>query len=204
MGHQRTNNILGAGSVTPSERSLRRWAQNGTARQAKTGNHPKRKLRGVQGVLLAMYRIANPKATADQMITFIFKCTGRIYSRADISHREIELGFTRKIGSVLAYQALTPANLFKRRIFWTTPFPTGTVGTPRNCKWDVDEAGKHHHPLATHPPARTHADVARASAAVCTPPGTVTGALSGAARPVSAVCPAEPHTKVQPRATHPR
>jgi hypothetical protein len=105
------------------------------------GNHPKRKLRGAEGMLLVMYRIAYPKASADQISTFIFKCTGNVYSRKDVGDREKELGFSRKIGSVLAYQALEPRNLFKRQLFWTSGWPTGVVGVPRNSLWDIDEAG---------------------------------------------------------------
>ena len=117
-------NAAAAGAVVaPSSRSLLRWAANGTGRQKKRGNHPKRKLPGKEGLLVVLCRIAYPTCTADQMITFIFECTGKIYSRKDITDREQELGLTRKVGSTLAFQALTPINLAKRNLFWTTPCP---------------------------------------------------------------------------------
>jgi hypothetical protein len=135
-------NAAAAGAVvTPSRRSLLRWTVHGTGRQKKRGNHPKRKLRGKEGLAVVLYRIAYPTCTADQMITFIFKCTGKIYSRKDITDREQELGLTRKVGSTLAFQALTPINLAKRNLFWTTPHPTGIQGTPRAALIDIDEAG---------------------------------------------------------------
>jgi hypothetical protein len=45
------------------------------------------------------------------------------------------------VGSTLAFQALTPINLAKRNLFWTTPHPTGIQGTPVAGLIDIDEAG---------------------------------------------------------------
>ena len=60
--------------VTPSTRSIRRWVV-GAAHQVKQGTHLKRTLRGKESLLTVLYRIAYPTCTADQMITFMFKCT---------------------------------------------------------------------------------------------------------------------------------
>ena len=64
-----------------------------------------------------------------------------IYSRQDISKRETELGLTRKKASTTANQALEPANMLKRQLFWTTPLPTGCLGIPRQVLIDIDECG---------------------------------------------------------------
>lgn len=37
-------------------------------------------------------------------------------------------------------QALQPFNLFRRHLFWNSPYPTGIVGTPRALIVDTDEA----------------------------------------------------------------
>ena len=87
------------------------------------------------------HRMVCPKATADQVSAMTHQQTGQRHSRADLTRREQQLGLTRKVGSTLAFQALTPANLHKRHLFWNTGPHTGVVGHDRHDVIDIDEAG---------------------------------------------------------------
>ena len=90
-----------------------------------------------------VYRLTYPKATADEVRTFIalHSANPRIYSHPDITKRETELGFKPKKGSTTAFQAFTPVNVARRHNFWTMAYPFGVLGTPRGCLIDIDEAG---------------------------------------------------------------
>ena len=129
--------------VAPSPKSLQRWTFNGTGRKRKRGNAGATNLRGEHQLLLLVYRLTYPKATADEVRTFIalHSANPRIYSRLDITKRETELGFKRKKGSTTAFQAFTPVNVARRHNFWTMAYPFGVLGTPRGCLIDIDEAG---------------------------------------------------------------
>lgn len=83
--------------MTPSPSSLQRWTFNGTGRKRKRGNVGATNLRGEHQLLLVVYRLTYPKATADEVRTFIalHSANPRIYSRPDITKRETELGFKR-------------------------------------------------------------------------------------------------------------
>ena len=135
----------GLGHLTrPHERTLERWRVlgGGRARKRQRGGPRAANLRGEDQFLLVLYRTGYPKATADEISTFIAtnSSTGHIYSRQDISKREGELGLTRKAASTTARQAETPVNLIKHDMFWTMPFPYGVRGTPRAQLIDSDEA----------------------------------------------------------------
>ena len=61
----------------------------------KQGTHPKRKLRGKESLPTVLCCIAHPTCTADQMITFTFKCTDKIYKRKNnVTDGEKELGLS--------------------------------------------------------------------------------------------------------------
>ena len=113
--------------VTPSRQSIDRWTANGVQRKKQTGNAPPLNLRGEHQFLLVVFRIMNPKGSADEAIAFIatHSTNPRIYSREDITKRETELGFTCKAGSTTAFQAFTPRNMHRSRSFWSTAHPTG-------------------------------------------------------------------------------
>jgi hypothetical protein len=76
--------------VTPSPSSLLRWTFSGTGRKRKRGNAPATSLRGEHQLLLVLFRLTYPKATADEVRTFIalHSANPHIYSRADITKRE--------------------------------------------------------------------------------------------------------------------
>ena len=67
----------------------------------------------------------------------------RIFSKMSISRALCSLGYTRKVTSTVAYQALTERNLLRRRIFWDEPWPVGVNGFPRQHLIDADKFGLH-------------------------------------------------------------
>ena len=69
--------------------------------------------------LLATFRYAFPKGTADEAIAFIamHSTNPRLYSRADITLGEQALGLTRKKSSTTAYQAFTPHNMHRSHLY---------------------------------------------------------------------------------------
>ena len=77
-------------------------------------------------ILLALYCVAFPKATAAEINAFFYRVNYgtfefRFYSPSQITKCEQRLGLTRKVSSTTAYQALLPHN--KRRY--------GIIGTCR-------------------------------------------------------------------------
>ena len=60
-----------------------------------------------------------------------------------ISRALCSLGYTRKVASTVAYQALTERNLLWRQIFWDELWPVGVNGFPRQHIIDADEFGLH-------------------------------------------------------------
>lgn len=123
-----------------SSASAYRWMRD-PGRQQQRGGRQATNLRGYESWLITIFRTAWPKATADEVRAFILRQTGNLYSRQDVSKRERELGFTRKRGSTLAFQALLPAQLMRRHRFWNWNFPYGIANVPTNELIDVDEAG---------------------------------------------------------------
>jgi len=117
-----------------SERTHRRWLQRAHPHRM-TGGHEASNMKNEHLMLLIAMRMAYPKATADEIRTFILTHASagnvRLYSRQDISRAEIELGITCKVGSTTAYQALTPVNTLKRRMFWSLNYPLGVANVPR-------------------------------------------------------------------------
>jgi len=122
---------------------MRRWNHQGIVRQVQTGGPVRHNLVGEHQFLLVYCRLLYPNAEAEEVAAFIAQNSANpvLYSRQDISRREIELGLTRKKGSTTAFQALTPYNLERRRQFWNSPFPIGVRGVPRQDLFDIDEAG---------------------------------------------------------------
>ncbi|KAL9179479.1 hypothetical protein ACHAXT_008769 [Thalassiosira profunda] len=135
----------------PSERTELRWedlqASLGHVRQCRrTGNKRATVLRDHNQLLVALYRIAYPKATAAEVNAFLFRANFgnlnfRFYSASQISECESRIGFTRKRGSTTAYQALLPRNKQKRWCFWNLPYPYGIADIRRRDLIDLDECG---------------------------------------------------------------
>lgn len=107
----------------------------------KKGNDPAIALRGEDRVLVALYRKVYPKALAAEVMAFVYRNSSapRMYSSGQISQCEIDLGLTRKVASTTARQAMLPANLHRRYLFWNTPFPSGCIDTFLDDFIDIDE-----------------------------------------------------------------
>jgi hypothetical protein len=135
----------------PSVDTERRWEglENdlGHVRQCRrTGNRFASVFKDHNLLLLALYRIAFPKATAAEANAFLYNSNFgnvnfRFYSASQISEAERDIGLTRKKGSTTAYQALLPVNRLKRWVFWNMPYPYGIANIRRQDLIDLDECG---------------------------------------------------------------
>jgi hypothetical protein len=87
---------------TSTSRSIRRWKQNGIYAFKSTGNKASSKICGVHQRELILYRIAYPKATADEVRRFLFEDVPgfKLFTRSDVSKAETRLGMTRKRGRI--------------------------------------------------------------------------------------------------------
>ena len=111
-----------------------------------TGNRRAVVLRDHDLILLSLYRVAFPKASAAEINAFLYRAnfgslTFRFYSPSQISLAEKRLGLTRKVGSTTAYQALLPRNKRKRWGYWNLPYPFGIANIRRRDLIDSDECG---------------------------------------------------------------
>ena len=97
---------------------------------------------GRDQMLLTICLLVYPEAEADELAVFIVDHGGDVYSRSVISRRMSEMLSTMKsASSTEAYQAFTPRNLLRERLFWTNPLPLGINGVFRRLFIDVDECG---------------------------------------------------------------
>ena len=123
-----------------SQSSVYRWTRRVDPLQM-TGNHSRVVLTGLDQFLLTICIFLHPRSKADEQATFILANGGaRAYSRQEISKRLKELGVTRKICTLEAYQAFTPRNLLRAHLFWTNGPRLGVLGVPRYRLTDTDEA----------------------------------------------------------------
>ena len=122
--------------LLPSRHSISRWK----ATEERLGHYcaccqsGKRALRGtgcrlggMDLVLLALYRVVYPKATAAEINAFLYNANYgnvhfRFYTSSQITFAEKLIGLSRKKGSTVAYQAFLPRNLRLRWIYWSLPF----------------------------------------------------------------------------------
>ena len=123
-----------------SARSIRRWKLR-ILPYAPTGNKNCLKLNGIFIYLLVLYRNRHPKCNADEMRAFLYRSVipRVVFSRSDIYLAEKNLNIVRKKASTTAFQALLPANIQRRRQFWTLPPPVGVQGVDRMRLIDCDE-----------------------------------------------------------------
>lgn len=86
-----------------------------------------------------------PKCTADEMRRYLLDSSPlnnvQLFSRQDITDAENRIEVTKKRGSTTAAQFFEPRNIFRRNLFWTSPFPLGRLGIPRAELMDLDECG---------------------------------------------------------------
>ncbi len=137
--------------VYPSRQTISRWNdlhnRLGHVRPCRrNGNGDLKTLQGSDLILLALYRVAYPKAKASEINSFLYQCNyGNVhfslYSNSAITEAEQYIGLKRKRGSTMAYQAFLPVNVRKREIYWTMPYPLGIAGIRRRNIIDMDECG---------------------------------------------------------------
>jgi hypothetical protein len=97
---------------------------------------------GQDQLLLCLCLFIYPEALqADEIAMFIYKNGGDVYERSVVSRRLKDLQLTGKCASTEAYQAFTPRNLLKRRLFFTREPPLGILNQPRRRCVDFDEMG---------------------------------------------------------------
>lgn len=127
--------------LTPSPciNTLKNWLDRLVPYEMK-GNK-RRKLVGIDQLLLSVYLIAYPDATQDEVAAFLAENGTDLFSRSTISRRMRELDYSRKKASIEAYQAFLPRNLLKRDLFFSQPPPLGVNGLQRRCLTDADECG---------------------------------------------------------------
>ena len=137
--------------VFPSTRTENRWVnlvnQLGHYRKCRpTGNNRVTVLRDHDLILLSLYRLAYPKATAAEINAFLFRANfGNpmfwFYHPSQIFTAESRTRLTRKVGSTMAYQAMLLVNRQKRWCYWNLPCPYGIADIRRQDIIDLDECG---------------------------------------------------------------
>ena len=111
-----------------------------------TGNRRAKVLRDHDLILIALYRVAFPKAIASEINAFLYRANFgniqfRFYCPSQLSRCETRIGLTRKVGSTTAYQAFLPRNKRKRWCYWNLPYPHGIANIRRKDLIDMDECG---------------------------------------------------------------
>ena len=149
-----TGNLIGTlrqHQLYPHHDTLRRWEEDeqtlGHFRPCcRTGNKFGSRLVGQDLIMLALYRVAYPKAIAAEINSFLYRANignelFSFYSPSQISKAEECIGMSRKKGSTTAYQAHFPINLRKRWRYWNLPYPLGVADVHRSRIIDLDECG---------------------------------------------------------------
>ena len=125
---------------TVSKATIYRWRIR-TAPYQQTGCHERQILTGHDQLLLVMVLFIFPRATNDEIATFIAVNggTGGL-SRQAISSRLEDLDVSRKRASLEAFAAYTPTNMMRAELFFSEPMPVGINGIPFFRLIDIDEA----------------------------------------------------------------
>ena len=126
-------------------RSIQRWIKDGVEARRMTGNKGTYALAEEPLLLLVLFKLIWPHSNYIECSAFIANesTEGTIFTEQQISKTLVDLGYTQKVTSTVAYQAFTPTNLMRRHLFFTQPYPVGIHGTPRRSLIDVDEFGVH-------------------------------------------------------------
>ena len=90
-------------------------------------------------VNLAIFLIAHPDGTLDEMAAHIYNEGGDLYSQSVISKRLNELEITKKKASTDAFQAQRADVQFRVHVFFNCPPPLGVLNVPLYKLIDVDE-----------------------------------------------------------------
>lgn len=130
---------------TRNVRSIQRWIKDGVDALRMTGNKSTYFLSDEHLLLLVVFKTVWPHSYYIECSTFIANNSSdsKIFTEKEISRALLDLGYTRKVTSTVAYQAFTPRNMLRRELFWTDSYPVGIHGTPRHLLIDIDEFGVH-------------------------------------------------------------
>lgn len=139
------NYIEGNPVPTRNLRSIQRWIRDGVEALRMTGNKSTYNLSDEHLLLLVVYKTVWPHSYYLECSVFIANNSSdsRIFTDKEISRALLDLGYTRKVTSTVAYQAFTPRNMLRRELFWTESYPVGIHGTPCHLLIDIDEFGVH-------------------------------------------------------------
>jgi arginine repressor len=97
---------------------------------------------------MAIVLVAYPDAERDEIAAFIANSGSGLHSRSTISRRLRELKYSRKVASIEAYQAVLPANIFRKERFFNLPPPLGIVAVERRIQ--TINHNNSHRDLTTH------------------------------------------------------
>ena len=123
-----------------SQATIYRWKNRAEPYQ-KTGNIEKELLTGFDQYLLVMGLYIYPRASNDEIATFVAVNGGTEgLSRQSISQRVVELDMSRKRASIEAYEAYTPLSRQRCYNFFRHGPPVGILNVPQYRLMDVDEA----------------------------------------------------------------
>ena len=106
-----------------------------------TGNQERTAIVGRDLLFLSIGLFAYPTSSEDELAAFIANQGGDIYSRQEISKRLADLELSKKIASTEAYDAFTPRNRLRVKLFWTRAPPLGVVGVETRRLINFDEFG---------------------------------------------------------------
>ena len=127
------------------ERYIRQFHDVGHTRPKKaTGNHEAtREVRGEAWPRLALFRMAHPQASIDEVRAFLFNINPAVapLSPSAIVKAEYILNLRRKRSSTTCERAFWAINLHKRDLFWTANYPLGRANISTRDMIDIDECG---------------------------------------------------------------
>ena len=112
----------------------------------RTGNAFATRLRGMDLIHLAMYRLAFPKACHAEINAYLYRVnfgnpSFRFYTHSQLLYAEQRIGLSKKKASTTAYQAFLPQNIQRRWQYWNLPIPIGVADARRHRVIDLDECG---------------------------------------------------------------
>jgi hypothetical protein len=110
-----------------------------------TRNKPSLGLTGKYLMMFVLFKLVWPHSTYCECIAFIANEVDviKIFNKQKISRALCGLGYTSKVTSTIAYQAVAQQNLLCWQLFWNEPWPIGVHGTPRKRLININKLGLH-------------------------------------------------------------
>lgn len=152
MTPKQTKEIRDTVQKLPSYRTIQRWKNHLQERghlrpfRRSGGKRKGRRLKGMNIIYLAIYRLVYPKGSSAEINAFLYRMNYgnphfKFFSHSQICRAEQLLGLTRKRGSTTAFKALLPQNIQKRDDFYNLPYPDGVADVRAKDMIDLDECG---------------------------------------------------------------